>query len=269
MNAQWKNDTNRGIEWTHRYGPGTGYTWPVIVGCKHKCRWRMPDGTVAVCYAETIVNHSLWATYPAGFESHYFMRDRLDEPLKLGKPAGIFIDSISDLFGAWVPVDQIQAVIDVCRKAYWHTFFVLTKNAPRLLRFRFPPNVWVGVSSPPSSMMGHPLTANQQKKWLEMALDALSRVDVPVRWLSAEPLALDIAPYLQAANLQWAVIGAASGQNRRTYQPDPAYLKAALAVLDARRIPVFFKGNLSKQLVPVWREEYPITPEPMKQLEMF
>ena len=39
----------RGIQWTD-------FTWNVNAGCFHRCRWAMPDGSVAICYAEEIAN---------------------------------------------------------------------------------------------------------------------------------------------------------------------------------------------------------------------
>lgn len=145
MNKQEKTKngkiSGRGIQWTD-------YTWNANAGCHHRCRWTMPDGSVAVCYAEEIANKFTRA-YPQGFENHYWHPRRLEEPLKLAEPAKIFLDSMSDLMGHWVPEDQIHAVIKITRQAYWHTFQLLTKNSPRLLQFDFPDNVWVGASSPP------------------------------------------------------------------------------------------------------------------------
>lgn len=84
-------------------------------------------------------------------------------------------------------------------------------------------------------------------------LKVLKTVNVPVRWMSIEPLSFDIAPLLVGSNLQWAVIGAASN-GAKTYQPEPAWVQNVLDVLDAQGTKVFFKGNLEWH---VWREERP------------
>lgn len=246
MNKQYKSAASRGIEWTD-------YTWNPVGGCQHGCRWEMPDGSVAVCYAENTAHRAAQAAYPQGFAHHYWRPQLLDEPLKLERPAKIFLDSMSDLMGAWVPDDQVERVLDVCRRAHWHKFQLLTKNAPRLLKFDFPQNVWVGVSSPPSFMFGRKLSFDQQRRMINRQLDVLRQVHVPVRWMSIEPLSFDIAPLLQDAGLQWAVIGAGTN-GPRAYQPEPQWVQNALDVLDARGTKVFFKGNLKWD---PWREEFP------------
>lgn len=245
MNKQ-KKANSRGIEWTD-------YSWNVIGGCQHGCRWTMPDGSIAECYAETVAERVAQRAYPYGFEHHYWNEKLLNEPLKLKTPSKIFLDSMSDLMGHWVPRDEIERVLDVCREASQHTFQLLTKNAPRLLDFDFPPNVWVGVSAPPTMMFGKPLSNVQQTRMVKRQIEVLREVDVPVRWMSIEPLSFDIAPLLVDAGLQWAVIGAATN-GRKTYQPEPEWVENALNVLDDQGAKVFFKGNLEW---PKWREDFP------------
>jgi protein gp37 len=245
MNKQ-KKGKSRGIEWTD-------YTWNPVRGCQHGCRWIMPDGSVAECYAETIAERVAQNAYVNGFEHHYWNPHVLNEPLKQKTPSRIFLDSMSDLMGHWVPEDEIRQVLEVCTQAHWHTFQLLTKNAPRLKEFDFPSNVWVGVSAPPSIMFGRPLSLLQQSRMIERTLKILNDVAVPVRWMSIEPLSFDIAPLLKGSNLQWAVIGAATN-GKRTYQPQPEWVENVLDVLDAQGTEVFFKGNLKWA---EWREEFP------------
>lgn len=266
----------RGIEWTRiRKTDGTvtrGFTWNPVAGCKHACRWEMPDGAIAECYAKTQAeNPRMAAIYPEGFEGHYWHEKRLEEPLRVKEPAGIFLDSMSDLMGAWVPDNQIKAVLDVCKRADWHTFLLLTKNAPRLLQFDFPANVWVGVSTPPDWMFNRQLTEAQQRRMFARTLDILRQVQAPVKWISAEPYSRDYADLLAAAPgvIQWCVVGAASN-GRREYAPDPALVDKLLGVLDSQRVPVFFKGNMRTlpQAVAGWRAEFPTVTEPAPLVQM-
>lgn len=255
------NKQSPGIEWTHPFGR-PGYTWNPVAGCFHKCRWTMPDNTIAVCYAETTANGVAGNAYQEGFDHHYFKPHKLNEPLKLESPAGIFLDSMSDLMGHWVPDEQIHAVLDMCEKAYWHIFFLLTKNAPRLLKFTFPSNVWVGVSMPPDYFMGRLLDQDKQYRMLDKSLDILNVTRANIRWMSFEPLSWDVAPLLaDNAPLEWAVIGAAS-KGREYYQPNPEHVGGLLQVLDRQEIPVFFKGNLRGNPATInrWREDYPEWP---------
>lgn len=241
----------RGIQWCD-------FTWNAVGGCKHACRWSMPDGSIAICYAEEVAK-KFRAGYPLGFEHHYWRPQNLAEPLKLKQPAKIFLDSMADLFGHWVPAEQIQQVLDVTRTAHWHTFQALTKNAPRLLKFELPPNVWAGCSSPPDFMMGQPLTRAQQEKMLHRTMETLAQKTDNVTWISFEPLSWDVAPIVAQypGALRWAVIGAATN-GPKVYQIDPGVVQALLDVLDAQRVPVFFKGNLEgNAAAEPWREYFP------------
>jgi protein gp37 len=238
MNKQKKASGSRGIEWTD-------YTWNPVGGCQHGCRWQMPDGSIAECYAETVAEGVAQKTYVNGFEYHYWNPKTLDEPIKLKSPSKIFLDSMSDLMGAWVPREEIEQVLEVCHKAYWHDFQLLTKNAPRLLEFAdtLPPNLWIGVSAPPSIMFGKPLKFDQQKRMITRQIDVLHKLAIPIKWMSIEPLSFNIAPLLLASNLQWAVVGAATNGSR-TYQPEREWVEQVLHILDEQNTPVFFKGNL-------------------------
>jgi protein gp37 len=254
MNKQQKTDsrgnvTSRGIEWTQ-------YTWNPIGGCKHACRWRLPDGVIAKCYAEEVAEGIARNNYQYGFDHHYWKPQLLNEPLKLKESARIFLDSMSDLMAARVPEDQIKAVLQVARQASWHTFQLLTKNAPRLASFDWPANVWTGVSSAPDQMFGKTLDRNQQERYMHKALKTLSALPTGlVRWVSFEPLSWDVAPIVAQypGALRWAVIGAASNGSKY-YQPNPRHVEALLRVLDEQNAPSFFKGNLAWK---PWREEFP------------
>lgn len=255
MNKQEKNKNGqlvgRGIQWTD-------YTWNPIGGCMHRCRWTMPDGSEAVCYAETVATKFTHA-YKQGFEYHYWRPGKLDDPLKVKEPSKIFLDSMSDIMGHWVPEDQINQVLGVSRKACWHTFQLLTKNAPRLLNFNFPANVWVGASSPPDYMWGKQLNRKQKTKMLDKTLKTLADVDAPVRWMSIEPLSWDVSELVAAnAPLQWVVIGAATN-GPKVYQPEPANVSRLLEVFDRQGVPVFFKGNIwgNPAMSHEWREYFP------------
>lgn len=262
MNKQGKLINGKvvgGIEWTKTILPdGTerqGFTWNPVGGCKHRCRWSMPDGTIAICYAEEVANGIAQSHYPDGFEAHYYHPKRLAEPLGVKEPSKIFLDSMADLMGYRVPVEQIDAVLNICRSAHWHRFQLLTKNAPRLLQFDFPPNVWAGVSMPPSFMWGRELSQHQQEAKFRRDMDVLSRIKASVKWVSFEPVAFDVAPVLAEFSgvLSWAVIGAASN-GPKYYQPNRAHVMNLLDVLDRQGVSVFFKGNLDWQ---PWREEFP------------
>lgn len=270
MNQQGPN----GVEWCHVFGPGSGYTSNPVRGCPHECRWEMADGTIAICYAENIATGLARSAYPQGFAATQWHPEEMDSWIRARDPRGIFLDSMSDLMANQVPEEHIRQVLEKVAEADWHIFFLLTKNAPRLLKFRelLPPNLWVGCSMPPTFMFGKRLSENQQAAMLRRSLEVLDRIDVPVRWMSFEPLSFNVYEALMPDTpfpINWAVIGAAS-RGRETFQPNPKHVRDLLAVLAEEDCPVFFKGNL--EWLP-WMEEFPVTAQTprreMQQMRMF
>lgn len=246
----------RGIEWCD-------LTWNYLGGCEHRCEWDMPNGERAICYAKDVALGVAREHYPHGFEHHYTHPARLVEPFRYRQPSRIFVDSMSDMFGRWVTDADINLMCDAMRAASWHTFLSLTKNAPRLSTMGgFPPNLHVGISSPPDHMWGHQLTLDAKTKMLRKALAiqlAVREVHDVITWMSAEPLSWDIAPILAEYRgaLQWIVIGAATNGPQR-FMPDAQHLTNLLAECDRQQIPVFFKGNLAGHpAASPWREYYP------------
>lgn len=245
-----------GIEWTRIRNPdGTvrpGYTWNPVVGCMHECRWQMPDGSIAECYAKRIAEGVAKEAYPDGFFTIDRRPDRIAEPFTVKEPSGIFIGSQTDIMQRGFHDHEIKQIFDVVKGANWHTYFLLTKNAPRLWKFAadFPDNLWVGVSMPPTWMHGKRLTEQQQEKFLLTALKILDRLSIKVRWMSFEPLSFDVSAalyqHIKDSNrlpLEWAVIGAASNGAKK-YQPAARHLHNLISLLNSREIPIFFKGNL-------------------------
>ena len=257
---QFKKKTgSRGIEWTDRTGGPIG-------GCLHDCKWEMPDGGVAQCYAKGIAEGVARRAYAEGFEPHYWRGDAGLKKLKSGRdPQLIFCDSMSDLFGHWVPQEQITAVLQAMGEASHHTYQSLTKAPMQILKhlYGLPPNLWVGVSSPPTFMMGRELSERQQGRFLARTLDVLRKVKAisgNICWMSLEPVAFDIAAYLNSEHpLDWVVIGAASN-GRKLFMPDVGHIERLLTLFDRTNTPVFFKGNL-RPLVEQqgwrWREDFP------------
>jgi protein gp37 len=250
----------KGIEWTRIKDPdGTvrpGYTWNPTGGCFHGCTWKMPDGSITECYAKTIAER-FTSGYPNGFERHYWRPHSLDAPRKLKTPAGIFVGSMADLFGHWVPEEQICDVLRVMREARWHTFQTLSKFPIRLPKFNpFPENVWVGVSLP----AGHLMSETGAARALKAYLKHMKEIKATVRFMSIEPLWFDVAPVFEAwlesgerLPFEWVIIGAASN-GRSVFQPKTEWTARLLQVFDAEKVPVFFKGNLEWHLM---RSEFP------------
>lgn len=263
MNKQFKIvDGKRvatGIEWTD-------YTWNPIAGCLRGCRWTMPDGKVAVCYAEAVAGGLAQKAYPNGFEHHYCHSERLSEPAGLKAPAKIFAVSMGDLFGHWVPELHVKGVLCAAQKNAHHTFQLLTKSPARARvgKFTLPTNVWLGASSPPDYMHSKALNDEKKRMLLGGFLQNLRDIKIAqphvTTWMSFEPLSWDVASVVAEypGAIQWAVIGAASA-GRTYYPPEEAHLRALQDALDDQGVPTFYKGNLRSLAWAEahWREDYP------------
>lgn len=105
------------------------YAWNPITGCKHGCDY---------CYARKI-----FAKRGIDFAPTFHV-SRLTEPSGVKKPSVIFVGCYADIMGDWVPSEWIQQIID--NLVDWHTFIFITKNPKRYREFRFPDNVYLGVT---------------------------------------------------------------------------------------------------------------------------
>ncbi len=210
------------IEWTD-------YTWNPVTGCLHGCKY---------CYARRTAERGLGEYGKHPKEERFkprFHPGRLGEPARVKKPSKVFVCSMADLFGSWVPSAWKRAVFDAVKAAPWHTFQFLTK-APANLPFTWPKNCWVGVSVTKGSLVDY-------------ATFNLRYVNAPVKFLSFEPL---LGPVEIRDPLDWIVVGAQTGPGATT--PKAEWVEAILDFADARGVPVFLKDNLHW---PERRQEFP------------
>lgn len=265
MAEQHKKKTGaRGIEWCDR-------TVNAFGGCMHDCRWQMPDGTIAGCYAKSVAESVAQDAYPHGFEHHYFRQNAIKQLTSRKQSELIFVDSMSDMFAHNVPADQLMQVFEAMDKATHHAFQSLTKAAPQILKYikHLPPNLWVGVSSPPDWMMGEWLSKQAQKSMLKRSMKVLAEVKQKtgnIVWMSAEPVSWDLTSVMDMSHpFDWIVIGAASN-GPRYFQPHPDHIRRLLNLMDATQTPVFFKGNIAETFdrndfgspqLNRWREDFP------------
>ena len=125
------------IEWTEStWNPVTGCT-KVSPGCKH-------------CYAERMAER-LQAMGQRNYRNGFRLTlqpHMLGLPLEWRRPQTIFVNSMSDLFHGGVPLEYVQRVFQVMRRAHWHRFQILTKRAKRLARvdteLKWAPHIWMG-----------------------------------------------------------------------------------------------------------------------------
>lgn len=155
-------------------------------------------------------------------------RGTLGIPGGWARPRLIFVNSMSDLFHARVPIGYVRDVFDVMAAEPRHRFQVLTKRSLRLARvaesLTWPVNVWMGVS-----------VEGQQQA---VRLDHLRGVPAAVRFVSLEPLVAPV-PRLDVSGVDWAILGGESGPRSRPLQPE--WARSVRDACVGAGVPFFFK----------------------------
>lgn len=214
------------IEWTEAtWNPVTGCD-RVSAGCDH-CYAMALAKRLKAMGSEKYQNDGDPRTSGPGFgiTTH---PDSLDEPKRWKNSRVVFVNSMSDLFHAKVPLGFIRDVFDVVRDTPQHTYQVLTKRSLRLRRaaekLDWPDNLWMGVSVENSEVLSR--------------VDHLREVPAAVRFLSCEPLLGPLGD-IDLTDIGWVIAGGESGPRYR-----PMELAWARGIRDACRdadVPFFFK----------------------------
>lgn len=119
-------------------------TWNPVTGCMHGCEYCYAH-RIAERFGKKVPDYSGYPgshggihmvenkfdsnPYPFLFEPT-FHAYRLNEPQRK-KPQTIFVCSMADLFGDWVPDEWIKEVFEACERASQHRYLFLTKNPER------------------------------------------------------------------------------------------------------------------------------------------
>ncbi len=201
------------IEWTD-------FTWNPVTGCLHGCPY---------CYGRKIANR-FRSIFPNGYKPT-FHPERLEEPYRIKKPSKIFVCSMGDLFGNWVPAKWIEAVIRVAEDNPQHIFQFLTKNPARYKEFSFPRNCWLGTT----------VTSYEDQDRI-LDLPRYGENGRTINFVSFEPL-------LGEVNLEgwiwgyidWVIIGAQTNPYR---PPKPEWVERIIVGARRNGKPVFLKDNL-------------------------
>lgn len=214
------------IEWTDEtWNPVTGCV-KVSPGCKH-------------CYAQTFSERFRGVVSPGG-TLHPFhpgfdptlRPERVEQPLKWRKPRRVFVNSMSDLFGEFVPDDYIAEIFAIMSQTPQHTYQVLTKRADRMLDWTKAhdwigkaANIWVGVSA-------------ENKTHGLPRVRKLRRAPVAVRFVSFEPLLEDLGQF-NLCGIDWAIVGGESGPHARPMKPE--WVRRIRNQCTRHGVPFFFK----------------------------
>ena len=244
-------------------------TWNPVTGCQHGCEY---------CYARSIANrfggysavgdikttfnpfmnlpeldkavvikrkngHITDAPYPFGF-TPTLHRYRLNDYI-YKKDRNIFVCSMADLFGEWVPDEWIEEVFKACDKAPQHNYLFLTKNPTRydylhrkgILRKR--ENMWYGYS----------ITTDKDYYW------QCSQYNI---FASIEPLLEPVA----IPPCDWVIIGAETGRRKDKVIPKREWIEEIEMKCWETCTPIFMKSSLTDILGEPLIQELP---EELKQ----
>lgn len=226
-------------------------TWNPVTGCLNGCRY---------CYARGIAKRFGFGAYEpdinervlleipvsAGKKVPYpfdfqptFHRYRLDE-YQNKKGRNIFVCSMADLFGNWVPDDWIEEVFKACKKASQHNYLFLTKNPSRYIdletdkKLPSADNFWFGSSV---TKLSDKYTWFTEKKF---------------HWfLSVEPILEELGEmHPDSVKPEWIIIGAETGNRKDKVVPERAWIENLVEECRKYNIPIFMKSSLAD----IWGE---------------
>jgi len=247
------------IEWTdYTWNPVTGCT-KVSPGCEH-------------CYADRTAKRMRGRFgYPVDDPFRVTLHaDRLKEPLHLRAPSRVLVCSMGDLFHEDVSFAFVLQVFTTMKRAYWHTFQVLTKRPAQMQKtladrifarwVSWPlPNVWLGVSA-------------ENQECFDERVPALLECPAAVRYASLEPLLEPVenampcllylpggttTPYVPWVKLDWVIVGGETGPGARPM--DPAWPRGIRDQCKMADVPFFMKQMSGGEPIPddLMIREYP------------
>jgi protein gp37 len=221
------NRTNDNIEWAH-------WSWNPVTGCDHGCPY---------CYARDIAVR-FYTDLPEGERfMPVFRPSRLPAPRHTKVPRAVdanvgeknvFVGSMTDLFGKWVPQDWIDAVFQEVVSAPQWNFLFLTKFPQRLAAQDWPTNAWVGTTVDTQARV-----ANAERSF--------ANVKAGIKWLSCEPM-LERLTFTSLEMFDWVVIGASSESTQTPeFQSSWEWLEHLIGQARAANCQVYVKPNLKSR----------------------
>lgn len=262
-------------------------TWNPVTGCLHGCEY---------CYARRIAERfgsnqmPIFTDYPVLHEpvrctdTYAYMRNtgisagkiqpypfdflptfhryKLDEPQRWKNPRNIFVCSMADLFGDWVPDEWIDAVISSTQSALQHRYLFLTKNPKRYDDWleRFEEGRAKGIEEVANCWFGASASTNKE---LDRANESRAL------WLSIEPIReriatdenqfMEVDPYIgyEQKRWEWVVIGAETGNSKHKIVPKREWVEEIVKVCKEYGTPVFMKESLRDLMGADFRQEFP------------
>jgi len=227
------NTTNDNVEWAR-------YTWNPITGCLHNCTYCYARDIAARFYRHLPENDRFQPVfYPERLTApnNTPQKDltQFDNPVDQMGYKNVFVCSMADLFGKWVPEDWIEAVLTQIRNNPQWTFLLLSKFPIRMAEFDYPDNIWLG-------------TTVDYRYAVERAEKAFTKIKQSgfngVCWLSCEPM-MERLTFNSLDMFDWLTMG---GSSKSTQTPEykPPFEDIVHLYNQAKQAncQVYFKTNL-------------------------
>lgn len=233
-------------------------SWNPVTGCHHGCPYcyarrtahrfdaGMTDRTPRQDGLHVLEQKIKGTPYPYGFEPTLH-RYRLDQPVRKAERETVFVCSMADLFGCWVPMSWIVEVMDACERAPQHRYLFLTKNPARYLELDHlgllphGENFWYG-----STVANMDATAIYPMPW----------ANINTFW-SMEPLLGPVDMAAAEGLPSWVILGAETGNRQGKVVPRREWVDQIAAFCGENEIPVFYKENLRKHFPDLPASAFP------------
>ena len=264
-------------------------SWNPVTGCKHSCEYcyarrianrfagyddkKYPKGLDSLLDTQLCVSlgepmrkaDGKAAPYPFGF-APTFHRYRLNQPSRWSEPRTIFVCSMADLFGEWVPDEWIREIVVACDAAPQHCYLFLTKNPSRYKELdslvHWPTFEETNIEkSRPYMMLGASATNDAQMK---VAYDS------DADWVSIEPIHERLLPEWFVSSIgsddgqciefrrwEWVVIGAETGNRKDKIIPKKEWIQEIADICLQEGTPVFMKESLRDLMGDDFKQEFP------------
>ena len=242
-----------------------GASEPYNNECCHECQW-ITEGTGDIHDLNEPIydlDNGRNAPYPFDFDPT-FHRYRLDEPQRWKRPRTIFVCSMADLFGEWVPDEWIRQVFAACKAAPWHRYLFLTKNPERYFSLHSngelpnEKNFFYGITMDTkwSALKGVRILITNE---LGAAIGG-NRFNHANFFASVEPMLEDfgqVVSGLIAVHVPWIIIGAETGRRKDIVKPEKEWVMRLSVQSKKLGGAVFMKESIREIMGDDFRQEFP------------